>query len=228
MYVDSLSMNFLLEKRCEMWKTIHFLCGRNTLKIVIVQLLNDYSIVLKSMQSIFSVYKNLIISSLYNILKSENNIFNFFCVKKCKKGCSMSIFGVQMLEFVQKGDDRGHLVIIEGMKEIPFDIKRVFYIYGSDSHVVRGQHANKKTEFVLVNVAGTSKVKVRDGKGNEAVFSLNRPHTGIYLPKMVWKDMYDFSSDSVLLCLASDHYDASEYIRNYDEFVCAVNTDKDN
>lgn len=125
----------------------------------------------------------------------------------------------RMLEFSQKGDERGHLVIVEGMQDIPFDIKRIFYIYGSDKSVVRGQHANKKSEFVLINVAGTSKVRVKDGMGNEAVYSLNRPHTGIYLPKMVWKDMYDFSEDSVLLCLASEHYDATEYIRDYDEFV---------
>ena len=126
--------------------------------------------------------------------------------------------GVQMLEFSQKGDERGHLVIVEGMKDIPFDIKRIFYIYGSDSKVIRGQHANRKSEFVLINVAGTSKVRVKDGKGNEAVFALNRPHTGIYLPKMVWKEMYDFSEDSVLLCLASENYDAEEYIRDYKEF----------
>lgn len=132
----------------------------------------------------------------------------------------MKYLGPQMLEFKQNGDTRGHLVICEGGgQDIPFEIKRVFYIYGSDKDVVRGQHANRQTEFVLINVAGTSKVKVRDGKGNEAVFTLNRPHTGIYLPKMVWKDMYDFSEDSVLLCLASEHYNAEEYIRDYDEFL---------
>ena len=129
----------------------------------------------------------------------------------------------QMLELSQKGDERGHLVIVEGKQDIPFDIKRIFYIYGSDKDIVRGQHANRKSEFVLINVAGTSKVKVLDGKGNEAVYSLNRPHTGVYLPKMVWKDMYDFSEDSVLLCLASEHYDAGEYIRNYDEFEKIIN-----
>ena len=130
---------------------------------------------------------------------------------------------VRMLEFSQRGDDRGHLVVVEWAQDIPFDIKRIFYIYGSDKNVIRGQHANLHTEFVLINVAGTSKVRVKDGKGNEAVFSLNRPHTGVYLPKMVWKDMYDFSEDSVLLCLASEHYDAEEYIRNYDEFERIVN-----
>jgi len=129
----------------------------------------------------------------------------------------------QMLEFSQKGDERGHLVIVEGMKDIPFEIKRIFYIYGSERDIVRGQHANRESEFVLINVAGTSKVKVKDGKGNETVYSLNRPHTGIYLPKMIWKDMYDFSEDSVLLCLASTTYDANEYIRDYNEFVEIVN-----
>lgn len=133
---------------------------------------------------------------------------------------------VRMLEFPQRGDERGHLVIVEGEIDIPFEIKRIFYIYGSDSEVVRGQHANRRTEFVLINVAGTSKVKVKDGKGNEAIFSLNRPHTGIYLPRMVWKDMYDFSEDSVLLCLASEHYDAAEYIRDYGDFVRIVNEEK--
>lgn len=130
----------------------------------------------------------------------------------------------QMLEFKQKGDERGHLVIVEGNDDIPFDIKRIFYIYGSDSDVIRGKHANKKSEFVLINVSGTSKVKVMDGKGNEAIYSLNRPHTGIYLPKLVWKEMYDFSDDSVLLCLASSHYDSEEYIRDYDEFVKFINS----
>lgn len=129
---------------------------------------------------------------------------------------------VRMLEFSQRGDERGQLVVVEGGQDIPFDIKRVFYIYGSDNSVVRGQHANRKSEFVLINVAGRSKVKVKDGEGNEAIYCLNRPHTGIYLPTMVWKDMYDFSEDSVLLVLTNTHYDANEYIRNYEEFARIV------
>lgn len=129
---------------------------------------------------------------------------------------------VQMLEFPQHGDERGHLVVAEGEKDIPFAIQRVFYIYGSDDTVIRGQHANLKSQFVLINVAGTSKVKVKDGEGNEAIYCLNRPHTGVYLPTMVWKEMYDFSADSVLLCLASEHYDPEEYIRDYDAFVKAI------
>lgn len=129
---------------------------------------------------------------------------------------------VKMLEFPQYGDERGHLVIVEGGQDVPFEIKRAFYIYGSNKDVIRGQHANRKTEFVLINVAGKSKVRVKDGEGNEAIYCLERPHTGIYLPTMVWKDMYDFSDDSVLLCLASEHYDASEYIRDYSVFEAEI------
>ena len=127
----------------------------------------------------------------------------------------------KLLLFEQKGDERGHLVIIEGNYDIPFDIKRVFYIYGSDKGVVRGRHANYNSEFVLINVAGTSKVRVDDGV-NRKVFDLDRPHIGIYLPKLIWKDMYDFSPDSVLLCLSSEHYDADEYIRDYGDYLKAV------
>lgn len=124
----------------------------------------------------------------------------------------------QLLKFSDLGDERGKLVVIEGSQNIPFDIKRVFYIYGSDSTVVRGQHANRESEFVLVNVAGTSKVMITDGKRKEIV-ELNKPMDGVYLPKMIWKDMYDFSPDSVLLVLASTHYDGKEYIRDYNEYL---------
>ncbi len=134
---------------------------------------------------------------------------------------------VKMLEFPQRGDERGHLVIVEGMKDIPFDIKRVFYIYGSDSEVIRGQHANKRTEFVLINISGQSKVRIKDGRGGEEVFLLDRPHTGIYLPRLIWKDMYDFSTDSILLCLASEHYDPEEYIRDYGAFTEYVREERD-
>lgn len=129
-----------------------------------------------------------------------------------------------ILFFKDLGDERGKLVVIEGRKAVPFDIKRVFYIYGSDSTVVRGQHANKKSEFVLINVAGKSKVKITDGKENMVV-ELDKPMMGVYLPPMIWKEMYDFSSDSVLLCLASTHYNSEEYIRDYDDFLKIMESD---
>lgn len=125
----------------------------------------------------------------------------------------------KILNFNDLGDERGNLVVIEGGGiDIPFDINRVFYIYGSDSTVVRGQHANLETEFVLINVSGSSKVRVDNGT-ETAVIELNRPRMGIYLNKLLWKDMYDFSQDSVLLVLASRHYDAGEYIRSYEEYL---------
>lgn len=128
----------------------------------------------------------------------------------------------KVLNFKDLGDERGKLVVIEGNQDIPFDIKRTFYIYGSDSTVVRGKHANRESEFVLINVAGSSKVRITDGK-EEFIVELNKPMMGIYIPKMVWKDMHDFSSDSVLLVLASTHYDGSEYIRDYVEYLKEVN-----
>lgn len=128
----------------------------------------------------------------------------------------------KIIEFPDLGDDRGNLVVIEGENiDIPFDIKRVFYIYGSDSAVIRGQHANRETEFLLVNVSGNSKVRVDNGV-ESAVIELNRPRMGLYLSSMLWKDMYDFSGDSVLLVLASRHYEEKEYIRDYDAYLQAL------
>ena len=128
----------------------------------------------------------------------------------------------KIIEFSDLGDERGNLVVIEGDgADIPFDIKRVFYIYGSDPEVVRGQHANRKAEFVLINVSGTSKVRVDNGF-QEEIIELNRPRMGLYLPTMLWKDMYDFSRDSVLLVLSNIHYDGGEYIRDYEEYLKEV------
>ncbi len=124
----------------------------------------------------------------------------------------------KILEFRELGDERGNLVVVEGGFDIPFEIKRVFYIYDSDAEVVRGKHANRKTEFVLININGTSKVKIDDGK-ETAIVELNRPRMGLYLSKDLWKEMYDFSENSLLLVLASEHYDNSEYIRDYSQFL---------
>ena len=126
-----------------------------------------------------------------------------------------------IIHFDDLGDERGKLVVIEGGQSIPFDVKRVFYIYDSDDTVVRGQHANRESEFVLINVAGRSKVRITDGE-EEFVVELDRPMTGVYIPKMIWKDTYDFSEDSILLVLASTHYDGTEYIRNYEEYLKEV------
>ena len=130
-----------------------------------------------------------------------------------------NINDVRFIEFPCHDDGRGHLTVVEGGADVPFEIKRIFYIYGTDVGAVRGSHANSKTEFVFINVSGTSKVKVIDRDGNERVYLLDKPRTGLYLPKMIWKDMYDFSPESVLLVLASEHYDGSEYIRDFNNFL---------
>lgn len=121
-------------------------------------------------------------------------------------------------EFQQRGDERGYLVVAEGMGEVPFDIKRVFYIYGTEENVSRGNHSNRLTEFMFIVVNGSCKVDVDDGQKVET-FSLTHQNQGLYLPRMYWKTMYDFSPDCVLLVLCSEHYRADEYIREYDEFL---------
>ena len=123
----------------------------------------------------------------------------------------------KVINFADLGDERGKLVVVEGEQHIPFAIQRVFYIYGSDNEVVRGQHANRESEFVLINVGGTSKVRIDNGH-SEAIIELHKPMMGLYIPTMVWKDMYDFSEDSILLVLASTHYNGQEYIRDYEEY----------
>lgn len=123
--------------------------------------------------------------------------------------------------FRELGDSRGYLVAVEDAKDIPFQIARVFYIYGTDTAAIRGCHANRKTEFVLINVCGSSKVKTMNGTSEE-VYVLDKPNIGVYLPKMIWKEMYDFSPDSVLLCLCSEIYDPNEYIYDYNEFLKEV------
>lgn len=138
-------------------------------------------------------------------------------MQNIKQDCMLAKF----IRFKQMGDERGHLVVVEGGKDIPFEIARVFYIYGSDAVVTRGNHANIKSEFVLINVNGKSKVKVDNGHFTET-FELNEPHTGIYIPKMHWKEMYDFSSDSVLLVISNEKYDSDEYIRDYEKYVSII------
>ena len=131
----------------------------------------------------------------------------------------------KVIDFQELGDPRGHLVVAESNKEVPFLIQRIFYIYGTKDGVVRGQHANRESEFMLINLQGSVKIVIDDGRQKDTVI-LNIAHQGFYLDKMVWKYMCEFSSDSILLVLSSMSYDASEYIRDYDEFVREVNDGK--
>ncbi len=124
----------------------------------------------------------------------------------------------EIINFRESGDQNGKLIAIEGNKNIPFDIKRIFYIYGSKSDAIRGQHANRDSEFVLINVSGKCAIKLKDEK-NERIVYLDKPNKGLYIPRMVWKDMYDFSKDSVLLVLANTYYNKDEYIKDFNEYL---------
>lgn len=126
-----------------------------------------------------------------------------------------------LIDLSIKGDNNGHLLACEYAQNCPFDVKRVFWIFDTKPGIVRGSHANKNSEFMLVAINGSCKVKVDDGNKQEVV-TLNNPHTGLYLNKMVWKEMYDFSYNAILLVLASTLYDETEYIREYNDFLKEV------
>ena len=133
----------------------------------------------------------------------------------------VNIGDVQEISFPIHSDARGNLVVVEGgeNKQLPFMIKRVFYIYGTDAGAVRGKHANKHSEFCLINVSGYSRIKIIDCTGAERECILEKPYEGLYIPAMLWKEMYDFSQDSILLIMSSEHYDKSEYINNFEDFL---------
>lgn len=127
----------------------------------------------------------------------------------------------RLLTFDERGDSKGKLIAIEELKDLGFQIARVFYIYDTVGSVVRGNHANRNSDFILINVHGSSKVKVDDGRDSN-IFILDNPCTGLYIPKMLWKEMYDFSPDSVMLVLSNQKYDPDEYISNYSEYIYLV------
>lgn len=116
------------------------------------------------------------------------------------------------------GDERGKLISLEGGKNIPFDIKRVYYIYDTLPEQDRGMHAHKELEQVIVAMDGACTFVLDDGKNREEVV-LNRPDTGLYIGKNMWREMKNFSYGCKLMVLASTHYDENEYIRDYDEFL---------
>ena len=124
--------------------------------------------------------------------------------------------------FQQHGDERGQLVALEEHKDIPFEIKRVYYMYDTGKGVTRGQHAHKSLEQILICIHGSCKLMLDNGKEKKIV-SLEKPYEVLYISNNIWREMYDFSSDAVLMVLASDVYKEEDYIRNYDEFLKFVN-----
>ncbi len=125
---------------------------------------------------------------------------------------------IELIRFSQHGDNRGQLVAIESDTDIPFSIKRVYYMYDTKPGVRRGYHAHKNLQQVLICLSGSCKIHLDDGNSTEEVI-LDTPNIGLYLKNNVWREMYDFTEGSVLMVLASDFYNEDDYIRNYDEFI---------
>ena len=119
------------------------------------------------------------------------------------------------------GDERGSLVALEGNKSVPFDIKRVYYIFGTKEGVSRGFHAHRNLKQVAICVTGSCRVVLDNGKQRKEV-ALNKSTTGLLIDDLTWREMYDFSPDCVLMVLASEYYDEADYIRDYQNFLKAV------
>ena len=127
---------------------------------------------------------------------------------------------MQVIKYVFQphGDDRGQLVALEEFKDIPFRIKRVYYMYDTSAGVTRGFHAHKCLQQILICIHGSCKIHLDDGNDTAEVV-LDKPYEGLYLSNNVWREMYDFSDDAVLMVLASEYYDENDYIRNYHDFL---------
>jgi len=127
----------------------------------------------------------------------------------------------RLFEFQVFGDEEGSLVALESSKNIPFEIQRSYHIFGIMPGARRGFHAHKTLKQLAVCVRGTCKFLLDNGSEKKEV-SLSNPRQGVLIDPMVWHEMFDFSPDAVLLVLADQHYDESDYIRNYDQFMKAA------
>lgn len=116
------------------------------------------------------------------------------------------------------GDARGNMCVVEGERDIPFAVQRFFYDFHTTGSESRGNHANRKSQFAFISLAGSCRVTVDDGAERET-FLLNDPHQLLWVDRMTWKSMADFTPDNVLLVVSDQHYDGGEYIRDYDEFL---------
>lgn len=124
----------------------------------------------------------------------------------------------KIIDLRKISDPRGNLTPIEGGSDIPFDVKRIYYLYDVPSGESRGAHAHKALRQLIIAANGSFTITLDDGI-NKKSFTLNRPYQGLLIVPGIWRDLDDFSSGAVLLCLASEHYQAEDYIRNYHDFV---------
>ncbi|MDD3500813.1 MAG: FdtA/QdtA family cupin domain-containing protein [Candidatus Cloacimonetes bacterium] len=129
----------------------------------------------------------------------------------------MKLSDIQKIQLPKIEDDRGNLSFVESNNHIPFDIKRSYLIYDVPGGQIRGGHAYRTLNEFIIALSGSFDLVLDDGDERK-VFSLNRSYYRIYVPKMIWKNLENFSTNAVCLVLASDYYNANDYIRNYDEF----------
>ena len=132
---------------------------------------------------------------------------------------------IKTISFKSLGDDRGSLVALEENNNVPFEIKRLYYIFNTKQGVARGFHAHKQLKQLAVCVSGSCRIILDNGKQKEEIV-LDNPETGLIIEDLTWREMHDFSADCVLLVLANDFYDEADYIRDYDEFLEEVNNEK--
>ena len=125
---------------------------------------------------------------------------------------------INFIPLQKHGDDRGSLVALEEENNIPFSIKRVYYIFDTKEGVRRGFHAHKKLKQVAIAIKGSCRFLLDDGTERIEVV-LDNPAQGLLIESCIWREMYDFSSDCVLMVLADCHYDENDYIRDYDDFL---------
>ncbi|MCL6326495.1 MULTISPECIES: sugar 3,4-ketoisomerase [Pectobacterium] len=125
---------------------------------------------------------------------------------------------IDLIQLQTHGDERGSLVALEKEKNIPFEIKRVYYIFNTQENVRRGFHAHKDLKQALIAVRGSCRFLLDDGKEKVNIL-LDTPSQALLIESFIWHEMYDFSEDCVLLALASELYKESDYIRSYDEFL---------
>lgn len=124
---------------------------------------------------------------------------------------------IKLVKFKSLGDERGQLISLEENKNIPFSIKRVYYMHGMESDKPRGFHAHKKLQQIAVCISGSCNIFMDDGIQQETV-KLSDSSVGLFIDKMIWHEMYDFSDDCVLMVLADEWYDEGDYIRTYEVF----------
>lgn len=129
-----------------------------------------------------------------------------------------SVDDVRIIELPKIVDSRGNLSVIEEFKEIPFKIERTYWIYDVPGGETRGGHAYKENQEFIVALSGSFDVILDDGK-EKKTFSLNRSYIGLYVPKGMWREMKNFSTNSLALVLSSTEYDKDDYIRDYQEFI---------